>query len=109
MHDTFLQLYIKERSYILQNQGAGCHEDGVAVCVIKEIVSALGNQSSESKGRIFEVLSKNVSNILYWWLFKEPGLHSRHPLHAGPIETPGEEWMSVDWDLENRINTECRA
>lgn len=65
MRDGFLQLYMKERSYILGNQGAGCHEDGVTVCVMKEIVRALSNQFSESKGRIFEVLSKNISNILY--------------------------------------------
>lgn len=26
-----------------------------------------------------------------------------------PIETPGKNWVSVDWELENKINTECRG
>ena len=56
---------MKERSYILENQSAGCHEGGVTLHVMKEVVGALGNQLSESKGRIFEVLSKNIHNILY--------------------------------------------
>lgn len=62
--DRFLWLYMKERSYILENQSAGCHEGDVTLHVMKEVVGALGNQLSESKSRIFEVLSKNIHNIL---------------------------------------------
>lgn len=63
--DSFPQLYVKEVSYILENQSTGCHEDGVTLHVMKEVVGALGTQLSESKGRIFEVLSKNIHNVLY--------------------------------------------
>lgn len=63
--DSFLRLSMKEISYILKNQCAGCHEDDVTLHVNKEVVEALGSQLSEGKGRIFEVLSKNTHNILY--------------------------------------------
>ena len=63
--DSFLQLCMKEISYVLENQSTGCHEDDVTLHMMKEFVGALGSQLSESKGRIFEVLSKNRHNVLY--------------------------------------------
>lgn len=38
MCDSFLPLYMKEISYILENQSTGCHEDYVTLHVMKEVV-----------------------------------------------------------------------
>lgn len=56
---------MKEVSYTLANQSPGCHEDDVVLCVMKEVVGAVGTHLSEGKGRIFEVLSKTIHNVLY--------------------------------------------